>query len=93
MNIKKLSYFCVVNMTNKQNSIKMKNQENSQIKNVQNNLYRIYDSMGRQTEQYILAQNLKEAYSIANNRKKELKLSSYFILKRCYNTGIKSQSF
>ena len=54
----------------------------------QSNTYIVLDSMGRRTNVYIIASNLKEACAEAKNRIKEIG-SSYYKVKRCYNGGIR----
>lgn len=57
-------------------------------KNQQTNVYVIYDSMGRRTDIYVTASNIKKAYAEA--RKIVYKIgSSYYTVKRCYNGGVR----
>jgi len=61
------------------------------MKNIsQSNTYVVYDSMGRKTNIYIIASNIKEAYAEAKKRQSEIK-SSYYKIKRAYNGGIRGQ--
>ena len=52
----------------------------------QQNWYQIIDSMGRQTGEYVIASNLKEAYEKAKSHPK-MKYTSK--LKRAYNGGVR----
>lgn len=54
----------------------------------QSNTYVVYDSMGRRTNIYIIASNIKEAYEEAKKRQSEIK-SSYYKIKRAYNGGVR----
>jgi hypothetical protein len=54
----------------------------------QSNFYRIIDSMGRPTEIYIIASNIKEACAEAKRRQLEIG-SSYYKVKRCYSGGVR----
>ena len=60
----------------------MKNQENTQ-----SNTYIVIDSMGRRTDIYITASNIKEAHQEAKKRKDIT--SSIYKLKRIYNGGVR----
>jgi hypothetical protein len=44
--------------------------------------------MGRRTNIYIIASNIKEAYEEAKKRQSEIK-SSYYKIKRAYNGGVR----
>lgn len=55
----------------------------------QNNLYMIYDSMGRRTGIYITASNIHEATKIAKIKAIENKLDPFYKVKRCYNGGVR----
>ena len=57
-------------------------------KTQQNNWYKVYDSMGRPTEIYIIASNIKDACREAKNRMAEIG-SSYYKVKRCYTGGVR----
>lgn len=57
-------------------------------KQEQNNTYVIIDSMGRRTNIYIIASNIKEATTEAKKREREIG-SSYYKIKRCYNGGVR----
>jgi len=60
----------------------------TQEKNIaQNNLYVIFDSMGRRTEIYVIASNIKQAYAEASKIEKKIG-SRYYTVKRCYNGGV-----
>lgn len=61
--------------------------ENSQ-KIEQQNYYNVIDSMGRPTNIYIIASNIKDACAEAKNRQKEIG-SAYYKVKRCYNGGVR----
>jgi len=54
----------------------------------QSNYYNVVDSMGRRTEIYIIASNIKEAYAEAKKIQNKIG-STYYKLKRCYNGGVK----
>ena len=56
----------------------------------QSNTYVVYDSMGRRTNIYIIASNIKEAYEEAKKRQSEIK-SSYYKIKRAYSGGVRGQ--
>jgi hypothetical protein len=62
--------------------------ENITITNEQSNTYNVIDSMGRPTDIYIIASNIKEACAIARTREREIK-SSYYKVKRCYSGGVR----
>jgi len=57
----------------------------------QNNLYQIIDSMGRRTQIYINASNIKEACQEAKKRQSEIG-SSYYKVVRCYNGGVRGSN-
>ena len=61
--------------------------ENQKIE--QANTYQIFDSMGRRTEVYIIASNIKEACQLAKEIVKEKKMSVYYKVKRSYNGGVR----
>jgi hypothetical protein len=64
-------------------------QKNLKMKKIsQSNTYVVYDSMGRRTNIYIIASNIKEAYTEAKKRQSEIK-ESYYKIKRAYNGGVK----
>lgn len=56
--------------------------------NTQSNTYVVFDSMGRRTEIYIVASNIKEACKAAKKRQKEIG-SSYYKVKRAYSGGVR----
>ena len=56
--------------------------------NTQNNTYQIFDSMGRPTNIYILASNIKDACKEAKLMVKQIG-SSYYKVKRAYNGGVR----
>ena len=58
-------------------------------KSEQNNTYIIIDSMGRRTDIYLMASNIKEACQIAKEKAKEKNLGNYYKVKRCYNGGVR----
>lgn len=58
----------------------------AQVINEQKNYYRIYDSMGRPTEIYIIASNIKDACKAAKANKN---VPYYHKVKRCYNGGVR----
>jgi hypothetical protein len=55
----------------------------------QNNLYRIYDSMGRPTSIYITASNIKDACKLAKKEAADNKIGQFYKVKRCYNGGVR----
>jgi hypothetical protein len=55
----------------------------------QANTYIIIDSMGRRTDVYICASNIKEAGEIAKEKAKQNNLGAYYKVKRCYNGGVR----
>jgi len=66
----------------------MKNQEEVQE---QSNTYNVIDSMGRPTNFYVIASNIKEACSEVKRLAKEqnINLGNYYKVKRCYNGGVR----
>lgn len=63
---------------------------NETTKQVQNNYYRVFDSMGRGTEIYIVASNIKEACDLAKKDERVKALGSRFYkLKRGYSGGVR----
>ena len=54
----------------------------------QSNTYNVIDSMGRPTEIYIIASNIKEALAEAKKRESEIG-SAYYKVKRCYSGGVR----
>jgi hypothetical protein len=54
----------------------------------QSNTYIVIDSMGRTTNIYINASNIKEACAEAKKRQSEIG-SSYYKVKRAYNGGVR----
>ena len=54
----------------------------------QSNTYNVIDSMGRPTQIYIIASNIKEACAEAKKRQSEIG-SAYYKVKRCYNGGVR----
>jgi hypothetical protein len=48
----------------------------------------VYDSMGRKTDVYIIASNIKEACAEAKKRIAEIG-SSYYKVKRAYTGGVR----
>jgi len=60
----------------------------TQVKNEQQNLYRVYDSMGRATSIYIIASNINEAIKDAKLRRNEIG-SAFYKIKRCYSGGVR----
>ena len=62
---------------------------NAETKKIeQDNTYIVIDSMGRETNIYIGASNLKEAQVEAKKRIAEIG-TSYYKVKRCYNGGVR----
>lgn len=63
---------------------------NTQIENNQANTYVVFDSMGRRTNIYIVASNIKEACNAAkaDQRVKALN-SSFYKVKRAYSGGVR----
>lgn len=58
----------------------------------QANTYVIYDSMGRRTDIYIIASNLKEACEKAKLPEIRSKIGSpFYKIKRAYNGGVRGQ--
>jgi hypothetical protein len=57
-------------------------------KTEQSNWYNVIDSMGRPTDIYIIASNIKDACKQAKLRQSEIG-SAYYKLKRCYNGGVR----
>jgi hypothetical protein len=57
-------------------------------KNEQSNYYNVIDSMGRRTDIYIVASNIKDACIEAKKRQAEIG-SAYYKVKRCYNGGVR----
>lgn len=53
---------------------------NKEKKIEQNNWYNIYDSMGRPTDIYLIASNIKEAYEKNGSNKKDVMLESEAVL-------------
>lgn len=60
--------------------------EKQEIK--QNNTYQVIDSMGRKTNIYIIASNIKNACEEAKGRQAEIG-SCYYKIIRCYNGGVR----
>lgn len=56
----------------------------------QTNLYVIYDSMGRRTDIYLVASNIKDACREARKIEKTIG-SRYYTVKRCYNGGVRGE--
>ncbi len=54
----------------------------------QSNTYNVIDSMGRPTNIYIIASNIKEACVEAKKRLAEIG-SAYYKVKRAYNGGVR----
>ena len=54
----------------------------------QSNTYIVLDSMGRRTQVYIIASNIKDACKEAKKRISEIG-SSYYKVQRCYNGGVR----
>lgn len=54
----------------------------------QNNWYVIIDSMGRRTDIYVIASNIREACKEARKIENEIG-SSYYKVVRCYNGGVR----
>lgn len=54
----------------------------------QQNTYVIYDSMGRRTEIYIIASNIKDACKEAKKYEKQLG-SVFYKVKRSYSGGVR----
>jgi hypothetical protein len=54
----------------------------------QSNYYNVIDSMGRRTEIYVIASNIKEAYAEAKKIQNQIG-SAYYKLQRCYNGGVR----
>jgi hypothetical protein len=59
--------------------------------NTQENTYVVIDSMGRYTEIYIYASNLKEAYAEAKKIQHQIG-SAYYKVQRCYSRGVRASS-
>ena len=57
----------------------------------QSNTYVVYDSMGRRTEIYIFASNIKDACKEAKMSIREIG-SSYYKVKRAYNGGVRGSA-
>ena len=56
--------------------------------NEQSNFYNVIDSIGRPTQIYIVASNIKDACIEA--KKRELEIGSvYYKVKRCYSGGVR----
>jgi len=56
--------------------------------NEQSNFYNVIDSMGRPTQIYIVASNIKDACIEAKKRELEIG-SAYYKVKRCYSGGVR----
>ena len=56
--------------------------------NEQSNFYNVIDSMGRPTQIYIVASNIKDACIEAKKRESEIG-SAYYKVKRCYSGGVR----
>ena len=54
----------------------------------QSNTYIVFDSMGRRTNIYIVASNIKEACKKAKERQAEIG-SNYYKVKRAYTGGVR----
>lgn len=65
--------------------------ENEITKQDQSNTYNVVDSMGRHTDFYVIASNIKEACNEVKRIAKEQKrnLGNYYKVKRCYNGGVR----
>lgn len=75
---------CTFDLSNKRNKKHIMTTKGTN----QTNNYVIYDSMGRRTEIYVIASNIKDACREA--RKIENKIGSrYYTLKRCYTGGVR----
>ena len=55
----------------------------------QNNFYHLFDSMGRPTDIYYVASNLKEAFKMFKEDKENYSVYYYGKLKRGYNGGVR----
>lgn len=55
----------------------------------QNNLYMIFDSMGRRTGIYVTASNITEAAKLAKAEAIKNKLDPFYKVKRCYSGGVR----
>ncbi len=56
----------------------------------QHNIYVVFDSMGRRTDIYIVASNIKEACEAAKKDERVKKLGSRFYkVKRAYSGGVR----
>lgn len=53
----------------------------------QKNTYAVIFSCGKQSENYFIASNIKEAYKLAKESKKNF--GNYWKLKRIYNGGVR----
>ena len=64
---------------------------NSQSQTEQSNTYKVVDSMGRNTDFYVIASNIKEACSEVKRLAKETgkNLGNYYKVKRCYSGGVR----